>query len=136
MNERQFFKWRPAAIILIVLGAVYGVFSPLNVWLGSVAAERGEQQVSRVLYSGAFWNAVVAVLCFASWRFIASRRHSAFLLGASCVAVALLIVMRVWIVGLLHGRNPFPLLEAILSWVPMLYVIVYAIGETKQEGGS
>jgi hypothetical protein len=115
---------------------VYGIFSPLNVWLGSVAAQRGQQQVSRVLYSGAFWNAVVAVLCFAGWRFMTSRRHSALLLGACCVVVALLIVMRVWIVGLLHGRNPLSLLEAILTWLPMLYVIVYAIGETKREGVS
>jgi hypothetical protein len=112
---------------------VYGISSPLNVWLGSVAAHRGQQQISRVLYWGAFWNAVVAVLCFASWRFMASRRHIAFLLGACCVAVALLIVMRIWIVGLLHGRNPFPVVEAILTWLPMLYVIVYALSETKQK---
>jgi hypothetical protein len=115
---------------------VYGIFSPLNLWLGAVAAQQGRQQISRVLYSGAFWNGVVAVLCFASWRFMASRRHSAFLIGFCCVAAALLIVMRVWIAGLLHERNPFPLLEAILTWLPMLYVIVYAICETKQEAVS
>ena len=133
MSTRQFFRWRAAGVILIILTAIYGVFSPLNIWLGSIAAHRGELQVSRILYSGAFWNALVAVLCFVSWRFMARRAHSSSVVGACCVAIALLIVMRIWIFGLLHGRNPFPVLEVLLTWLPMLYVIVYALSETKPK---
>ena len=63
-----------------------------------------------------------------------SRVHLAG--GACAVASALLIVMRVWITGLLHGRNPFPVIEAILTWLPMLYAIIFALRESKRENAA
>src|SRR2546430_546890 len=69
----RFFRWRAASIILIVLSVIYGVFTPLNLWLGSVSSHRGDQQISRVLYWGAFWNGVVAILCFAGRRLMSHQ---------------------------------------------------------------
>jgi len=133
MRIQLLLRWRAAAIILIILASIYVVFTPLNIWLGNVAAHRGEQQVARVLYSGAVWNAVVAALCLASWSFMKDRGKRSLLIGACCIALALFIVMRVWISGLLHGRNPFPVLEAFLTWLPMLYVLLYGVSEAKRK---
>jgi hypothetical protein len=133
MSTRHFFFWQPASVVLIILTVLYGAFAPLNVWLGSEAAQRGDQQVSHVLYSGAFWNAVVAVLCFTGRRFMARQSRVFFVAGAFALAAALFIVMRTWIVGLLHGRNPFPVIEAVFTWLPMLYAIIYAVRATNSE---
>jgi hypothetical protein len=119
--------------MLFALTAIYGVVTPLNLWLGSAASQRADQQLARVFYSGAFWNAVVAILCFSARRLM--RRHTKLhlVLGACAVAGALLVVMRVWLSGLLHGRNPFPVIEAVLTWLPMLYAMLYAMGEANRE---
>src|SRR5262245_27536381 len=74
---------------------------------GSAATQRGEQQVSRVLYLGAFWNAVVAALCFAGWRLMRRQRRVYLAAGACVIVAALFIVMRTWIAALLRGQNPF-----------------------------
>jgi len=136
MSITHFFRQRVASIVLIILGVLYGVFAPLNVWLGSVAAQRGDQQASHFLYWGAFWNAAVAILCFTAWWLM--RRQSRVYLGAGAcaVAAALFIVMRTWIAGLLHGRNPFPVIEAVLTWLPMLYVIIFGMRESRQENAA
>ena len=133
MSTRQFFRWKPSVVVLVTLTVLYGVFAPLNIFLGSAVAQRGDQQVSHVLYWGAFWNAVVAILCFAAWRLMRRQRRVHLAAGVCAIAAALFIVMRTWIVGLLHGRNPFPVVEAVLIWLPMLYVIIYALRESKRE---
>jgi len=131
MSARHFFRWRLASVLLTILTIIYGVFAPLNVWLASVAAQRDNQQVSHVLYWGALWNAVVAILCFTGRRFMARKAPVLSAVGACIVMAALFIVMRTWIDGLLHGRNPFPVIEAVLTWLPMLYVIIYALRESR-----
>jgi len=73
-----FFRWRAASIILIILMVIYGLTSPLNIWLGSVASQRGDAQISRVLYWGAFWNAVVAILCFTARRLMQRQTRTFF----------------------------------------------------------
>ena len=52
------------------------------------------------------------------------------------IAAALFIVMRTWIAGFLHGRNPFPVIEAVLTWLPMLYAIIFALRESKRENAA
>jgi hypothetical protein len=52
------------------------------------------------------------------------------------VAAALFIVMRTWLVALFYGRNPFPVIEAILTWLPMLYVIIYSLRESRRENAA
>lgn len=133
MSTRSFFRWRPVSVILILLTILYAVFTPLNLLLGSVASQRGDQQMARIMYWGAFWNAVVAILCFAGRQMMRRQIQGYFAAGACAVAAALFIVMRTWVNGLLHGRNPFPVLEAILTWLPMLYAIIYALRETKHD---
>jgi hypothetical protein len=60
-----------------------------------------------------------------------SRVH--FAASACAVAAGLFIVMRTWVAGVFHGQNPFPVLEAVLTWLPMLYAITYALRESKRE---
>jgi hypothetical protein len=133
MSTRQFFRWKPTVVVLVILTVLYAVFAPLNIFLGSAAAQRGDQQVSHVLHWGAFWNAVVAILCFTAWRLMRRQRRVYLAAGVCVIAAALFIVMRTWIAGLLHGRNPFPVVEAVLIWLPMLYAIIYALRESKRE---
>src|SRR5690348_13314767 len=64
-----FFCLRAASILLIIIAVIYGLTSPLSLWLARVASERGDLHVTpRTWYWGAFWNALVAILCFAAWR--------------------------------------------------------------------
>ncbi len=133
MSARHFFRWRPVSVILIILAILYGVFTPLNIWLANITPQRGEQQLSHVLYWGAFWNAIVAILCFSGRQLIRRRTRACLALGAGVVATALFIVMRTWLGGLLQGQNPLPLTEVVLIWLPMLYAIVYALRESKRE---
>src|SRR5262245_56088024 len=136
MSTQNFFRRKPTVVVLIILTVLYGVFAPLNIFLGSVAAQRGDQQVSHVLYWGAFWNAVVAILCFTGWRLMRRQSRVYLAAGACAIAAALFIVMRTWIPGLLHGRNPFPVIEAVLTWLPMLYVIIFALRESRRENAA
>ena len=117
MSTRHFFRWKPTVVVLIILIVLYGVFTPLNIFLGSAAAQRGDQHVSHVLRWGAFWNAVVAILCFTGWRLMRRQSRAYLAAGACAIAAALFIVMRTWIAGLIHGRNAFPVIEAALTWL-------------------
>ena len=136
MSNRHFFRWKPTVVVLIILTVLYGLFVPLNILLGRAAAQRGDQQVSHVLYWGVFWNAVVAMLCFTGWRLMRRQSRVYLAAGACAIAAALSIVMRTWITGLLHGQNPFPVIEVVLTWLPMLYVIIYALCESKRESAA
>jgi len=135
MSTRHFFRWNPTVVILIILTVLYGVVAPLNILLGSAAAQQGDQHVSHIWYWGAFWNAVVAILCFTGWRLMRRQSRVYLVAGACAVAAALFIVMCIWIIGLIHGRNP-SVIEAVLIWLPMLYVIIYALCESKRENAA
>ena len=128
-----FFRWRAASILLIILTVIYGLTSPLNLWLARVASQRGDLHVTpRTLYWGAFWNAMVAILCFVARRLMQRQSRVYFAASACAVAAALFMVMRTWVAGLVHGQNPFPVLDAVFTWLPMLYAIIYALRESKQ----
>ncbi|MDB6110834.1 MAG: hypothetical protein JWR69_2584 [Pedosphaera sp.] len=133
MSTQSFFRWRPVSVVLILLSIVYAVSIPLNLWLGNVDSQRGNQQLSHVLYWAAFWNAVVAILCFVSQRMMRRQTRTFFLAGGCALSVAFLIVIRTWVAGLRQGRNPFPVMEAVLIWPPFLYAIFYALRESKHE---
>jgi len=132
-QSNSFFRWRPTSIVLIVLVVLYGGFAILNLWMGSVLAQRGDQQTARILRSGAFWNAIVAVLCFVGRRMMGCQTRLRLLAGALAVVAAHLVVMRTWIFGLLNGQNPFPVVEALLIWPLFFYAIFWAYRESKRH---
>jgi hypothetical protein len=132
VSTKRFFYWRPASIILIILTVIYMADMLLNLWLGNVFSQRGDQQMSRVIYWGAFENLVVAILCFTSRRMMSRQTRVYFTAGACVLVVAFLIVVLNWLSALLHGRNPYAITEAILILLPMLYAIIYAFMESKR----
>jgi hypothetical protein len=132
----RFFCWRPASIILIFLAVLYGAVALLNVWKGRDYAARGHLELSHFMYWGTFWNLVIAALCLTG-RQVMSRRTSARLLaGAFPIAVALAISMRSWVGGLLTGRNPVPLFDIVVAWLPLLYVIIYAYRTSRTKADT
>jgi hypothetical protein len=133
------FVWRPVSVILIILTILYGAVACLNLWMGRYFSQHSQQYLSDVSYSGAFWDAVVAVLCFAGRRMIGRQTRVDFLLGACALSGAVLIVIRT-LVGERRGRFPgqnlpllITLIEAALILLPMLYSITYAVRESKRR---
>lgn len=133
MITQRYFRWPIVVVILVVLALIYAMTAPLDVFLAREATQRGDLRMARILYSGAFWNTIVAILCVTAWQFMRRRARVSMVTGAYAVAAALVIVMRTWVIGLFRGQNPFPLIEAVLTWLPMLYVIIFALRESKQE---
>jgi hypothetical protein len=132
----RFFLWRPVSIVLIILTTLYGMATCLNLWMGSYFSKRGELHLAHSLYWGAFWDAVVAFLCFFGRQMMARQTRMHFLAGAIAVSGAVFIFFRVW-----AGEHHFPrnesllifLIEAVLILLPMLYCITYAVRESKRE---
>ena len=124
------------SILLIILTVIFGLTAPLNLWVGSVESQHGDTQSARGFYGGAVWNAIVALLCLAAWRLMQCQSRVFFAASGCMVAGALFIVMRTWLVALLRGRNPFPVIEAVLTWLPMLYAIIYAHLASQREGAA
>ena len=129
----RFFRWRPVSILLILLALLYAALVLLNLWLASVYLKRGEQQMSRSMCWGAFWNTLVAVLCVVGRHLMAFQTRLRLLAGALAVTVAFLIVIRVSLNALVGGKNPFPIVEAILIWLPLIYAITYACRESNRH---
>ena len=128
-----FFRRQPASISLILIAVLYGGSVLLNLWLASVYLKRGEQQMSRIMCWGAFWNALVAVLCGVGRQLLVGQNRLRRLTGALAVTVALFIVIRVWVNALLGGKNPFPIVEALFIWLPLIYAIIYACRESERN---
>ncbi len=131
-----FFRWHAVSVVLIVLTVMYGIASPLNIYLAGVSAKRGDQLISHALYVGAFWNGVVAILCICGRQLLKHQTRQYFAGGAATVAMALSIVMRTWMGSLLRGLNPFPVFEVILIWLPLAYVLVYAFRGLHHADGA
>ncbi len=89
MNTRNFVRWRPVSVVLIVLAAIYAGSVPLNLWRSSVASQRGDQKMLHFTAWGAFWNALIAILCCARWRLMRRQRPICLAAGGCAVAVAL-----------------------------------------------
>ena len=86
-----FFRWRAASIILNTIALLYWLVALGYVWIGSVFSERGSQHMAHLMYWGALYNVVIAVLCFAGRQMSAAadthfssgrraRRHGGTLL--------------------------------------------------------
>jgi hypothetical protein len=131
-TSRTFFRWPIVVVILVIIGTLYAVTAPLNIFLAREATQRGHQRLAHTMYSGAFWNALVAVLCFTGWQVMRLKTRGRLRTGAYIIAAALAIVMRVWVSSLRYELNPFPISEAILTWLPMLYAVIFAIRESKR----
>lgn len=128
-----FFRWQVASIFLIVLAFVYGFTVPLNLWFAKLASQRGGLLATpREWFWAAVWNVPVMILCLAAWQLMRRRTRAYLAVGAWAVTAALLIVMRTWVAALINGHNPFPGLEAVFTWLPMLYIIIYAHRESKR----
>jgi hypothetical protein len=132
-----FFRWRVASIFLILLTVAYGLTAPLNLWFAKLATQRDDlHATAREWFWGAVWNALVAMLCFVAWRLMRRQSREHFAGGACAVAVALVIVMRTWMAGLINGHNHFPAMEAVLTWLPMLYAMFYALRQCKRVAAA
>jgi hypothetical protein len=130
-RSSRFFRWRPASIILIIFVVLYWVLALLNLWMARTFSHRGEEQMARLMYWGTFWNVVVAVLCAVGRQMMRRQTRLSLLAGALAVMAALFVVIRTWAAGLLSGHNPLPTIEALLIWMPLTYVIIYAYRESR-----
>ena len=131
-RKEGFFRWNLVSVALHVLSIGYALFSFVDFWLAKKVVERGLAETGSAWYWGAFWNAVVAILCFGAWKLMKSRIRSRVLWGSFLVSAALFLIARTWDGGLSKGQNPFPIAEALLTWLPMLYVIGYGIRENRR----
>ena len=136
MSTKSFFRWKPVSVSLIVLAVVYWGAALLNFWLVRMLEQRGDTRNVRFLLLGAFWNVVVGALCLGGRRLIKIGSRLSSGLAAFLVGAALLIVTRTWIGGLLTGRNPFPILEALLAWPWLIYAIIYAASPVEKQLGA
>jgi hypothetical protein len=133
MSSRSFLRWQPVAISLIVLTVLYWGFALLNIPLARVMEQRGNTRNAHFLLWGSFWNVIVGGLCLSGRRLMKLASRGGHLAGAFAAAAALLIVMRTWLSGLLTGRNPFPVLEALLVWPWLVYALTYALREFQKQ---
>jgi hypothetical protein len=132
-NTGHFFRRRPAATLLSILTALYAISVPMNLFLSEKLGERGEHELAQYMRYGAFWNAVIVL--FGVFALLAMNRQTrkGLFTGASCIAVSLLVILRTWVGGLISGRAPFPVLEACLTWLPLLYAMIYALREGSRH---
>lgn len=131
--SKSFLCWKPASVSLIVLALLYWAVALLNFRLVYMLEQRGDTRNVSFLLWGSFWNLVVGGLCLSGRHLMKADSRRGYAAGALVIAAALLIVMRTWLGGLLTGRNPFPILEALLSWPWLVYAIIYALRETQRE---
>jgi len=89
--------------------------------------------MAHFMYWAAFWNILVASLCFVGLQLMKRQTSIWILTGAVAIVFALFLVMRTWLSGLSSGRNPFPVVEALLTWVPVTYVIIFGFQEHRRR---
>jgi hypothetical protein len=135
-RSRFFFRRRPASILLLLLAIFYLAIAAVNIGLGGYFSRRGESEATRQWYVGTSWNIVVAVLCVVARQMIQRQTRIRLLSGALAGVAAFFVVVRTWVGALLVGRNPFPVVEALLIWLPLLYAIVYAYSASRYEAES
>lgn len=133
---KGFFHWKPVSISLIVLIVVYWGVALLNLWLIYMRNERGDTRNVSFLLWGAFWNVVVGAFCFAGRHFMKRGSRVDYVVGAIAVSVAMFLVLRTWLGGLLTGRNPFPVVEALLVWPWLIYAVAYAMKGIKRQANA
>ena len=139
----EVFRWRAVSVILVTFAIVYGLSVPLSVGLGKVLTRQGNHRMTyppsiarlmpspRLMYSGAFWNAVIAALCLGGRQLMRRPTRERLLAGACAVGAALLLVMRMGLGEFRRGVDPAPLLEVLLVWLPMFYCVIYAVRASR-----
>jgi hypothetical protein len=143
-GQRQpFFRWKLAAIALWVFGVIHGLFIVVNVWIGiQLSSGRLSYRVpdagklAHSYYRGAWENGVIAGMCLVGWYFIRRRDSTALLIGILAVGFGLCITVRRWIIWQFAGTNPLPWLEPLLIWPCLLYPIVYAYREMREQAAT
>ena len=133
---KSFFRWKVVSVSLVVLAVLYWAVALLNLFLVRTLEQQSDTRNVRFLLWGAFWNVVVGSLCFIARRLIKPSNLLSCGVGAFALGTALLIVMRTWLGGLFTGRNPFPVLEALLVWPWLIYAIMYAASLIQKQSGA
>jgi peptidoglycan/LPS O-acetylase OafA/YrhL len=134
MNTKAIFRWRVVSVSLIVLAILYWAVALLNFWLIHVLEQRGDTRNVRFLLMGSFWNFIVGALCLGGRRLLKSSNSGVLIAGALATGVALLIIQRNWLGGLMTGRSGFPVLEAVLIWPWLAYAVAYAVRQIQAGG--
>jgi hypothetical protein len=129
----RFFSWRPVSISLLVLCILYGFGALLATWLGFRFSQLGQHETSRLDYWGAFWDGLVAILCFSARRTLCRESRAGSLSGAFALTAALFIVTRTFVGQLRRDSNAFFVIEAGLETLPILYCIIYALRKNKGD---
>src|SRR5260370_18023361 len=99
MHARSLFRWTPAAVVLRLVGGVFGVIGILNIWLATLARrgalpDFGTEDPSKegcILLRGAAQNVEIAALCILGWCLMRRRTRTTLLAGAVAVAAGLFI---------------------------------------------
>jgi len=123
--------WKAASVILIIVALVYWVLALVSVRMALHFSHLGNAAIANFLWWGVFWNTIVALLCFIGRRLMRHQTRLFLLAGNVAVLGALLIIVRNWISGLLSGRNPYPVIEILLAWLPLIYVLLYGWCQNK-----
>jgi hypothetical protein len=134
MNTKALFQWKVVSVSLIVMAVLYWGAALLNLWLVHVLEQRGDTGDVRYLLMGSFWNVMVGALCLGGRRLLKSASRQALGAGALAAGVALLIIQRNWLGGLMTGRSGFPVLEALLIWPWLAYSVAYAVMQIQARG--
>ena len=124
--SKSFLRWKPVSVSLIGLAVLYCGVAILNVCMVFLGNQRGDTRNARLLLWGSFWNVIISALCLVGRRLMKSRSKTGYAASLLVVGSALLIIMRTWLGGLLTGRNPFPIFEALLIWPWLIYAMAYA----------
>lgn len=132
-RRKRFFRWQPASMALIVLGVLYGVVAPLMLWLSRDYSHSGDQHLARLCFWSACWYAVIAVLCIVARQSMRCPTRAHLLIGALVATAALLIVTWSWANSLRRGDHPWPALEPLLIWPPLIYAIIFALRERGKD---
>jgi hypothetical protein len=124
--SKSFLRWKPISVSLIVLAVLYWGVAVLNICLIFLGNQRSDTRSVKFLLWGSFWNVVIGGLSLAGRLLMKSGSKTGYAASLFVVASALLIIMRTWLGGFFTGRNPFPIIEALLIWPWLIYAMAYA----------
>ncbi|HEY9174151.1 MAG TPA: hypothetical protein VI136_17855 [Verrucomicrobiae bacterium] len=127
-----FFRRMPTLVILVIQALLHGL-NYLSVGISSGMLRRhGQADLANYLRAYAGCCALVVMLCCAAFILIARQTRRSLLWGAGCGMAALLVDLGAWVGGFLAGHGRFPILDVLLFWLPLAYVITYAIHEARR----
>jgi hypothetical protein len=130
---RRIVIWKATSVILIIVALVYWVLALVSVRMALHFSHLGNTAMASFLRWGVFWNTIVAVLCFVGRLLMRRDTRISVLAGNVAVLGALLITVRNWLDASLRGRNPYPAIEILLIWLPLIYVLLYGWCQNKLQ---